>query len=79
MSAALLQQFDHSGRCRGGTINFPTWGLTLQTGGAKIRFSGYYKCQKSPKMVSHLPTGRLSPPLALYIGCNIYFLFYKKL
>ena len=60
MSAALLQQFDHSGRCRGGTMNFPTWGLTLQTGGAKIRFSGYYKCQKSPKMVSNLPTGRLA-------------------
>ena len=36
---------DHS---RGGARNFPTGGDSFDEG-AKIWFSGYYKCQKSPK------------------------------
>ena len=35
-------------RSRGGARNFPT-GADSSNDGAQIWFSGYYKCQKSPK------------------------------
>ena len=40
-----LNQFN----TRGGARNFPMEGADSSEEGAKIWFSGYYKCQKSPK------------------------------
>ena len=45
----LICSLSNRNLVRGGAWNVPTGGADSSDKRAKIRFSGYYKCQKSPR------------------------------